>query len=141
MSDRQTLVAVINDDPAFLELISWVLEEEARYSVVVWDKGVGSIPKLKQHKPDLVILDIRLNDRESGQQILVEMRQDTELLLTPVIVCTADSRFVRENRGLLDDLGAVVLEKPFDLDDLESTVSQALNGRRAGGEMIDLLME
>jgi CheY-like chemotaxis protein len=141
VSDRRPLVAVINDDPAFLELISWFLEEETRYSVVVWGEGVGSIPKLKQHRPELVILDIRLNDRESGQQILTEMRQDTDLLLTPVIVCTADSRFVRENKGLLDELGAIVLEKPFDLDALESTVSQALDVRYAGGEKIDLLME
>ncbi|MEX2425826.1 MAG: response regulator, partial [Thermomicrobiaceae bacterium] len=79
--------------------------------------------------PDLVILDICLGDQAVGYQILQGMRQDDELMSTPVIICTADTSFVRENRDVVDALNADILEKPFDLEVLEEKVSLALSGQ------------
>jgi CheY-like chemotaxis protein len=124
---RQTpLIAIINDDPAFLEFISSFLEDETHYDTVVWDDGVGSIPKLRAVSPSLVILDVRIGDQAVGQEILREMREDSDLALTPVLLCTADAHFVQRNRSLFAELRADVLEKPFDLSVLEQKVEQAL---------------
>jgi DNA-binding response OmpR family regulator len=125
---RAPLIAIINDDPAFLEFIASFLEDETQYQTVVWDDGVGSLPKLRAHGPDLVILDVRLGDQPVGQEILADMRQDETLARIPVLVCTADTSFIRENLTLLQSLGADVLEKPFDLEVLEQKVQSALNG-------------
>jgi DNA-binding response OmpR family regulator len=122
------LIAIINDDPAFLEFIASFLEEETNYRTVVWDDGVDSLPKLRMHEPGLVILDVRLGDQAVGHQILQGMRQDSVLARTPVIVCTADTHFVRENSEVLRTLNADVLEKPFDLEVLEQKVELALGG-------------
>jgi two-component system, NtrC family, response regulator GlrR len=126
LSESRPLVAVINDDPAFLELLSTFLTEDCNWRVVVWADGIDAVSKLRAHRPDVVILDIRLEDHDSGRAILAEIRRDTSLRAIPVIVCTADSQFLREHSGLLSELGADVLEKPFDLDTLESKVEQAL---------------
>jgi CheY-like chemotaxis protein len=126
MSDRP-LIAIINDDPAFLEFIASFLEEETNYQTVVWDDGVDSLPKLRAHGPSLVILDVRLGDQAVGYEILQGMRQDPELLRTPVIICTADTNFIRENGRLIESLMADVLEKPFDLELLEQKVERALS--------------
>lgn len=123
------LIAVINDDPAFLEFIAVFLEEEANCRTVVWDDGVDSLPKLREHKPALVILDVRLGDQAVGHQILHSMRNEADLAGTPVIICTADTNFIRENRGVVELLEAEVMEKPFDLEELEARVRMALGGQ------------
>lgn len=126
MNDRP-LIAVINDDPAFLEFIASFLESETRYESVVWDDGAGSIDRLRHHRPDVVILDVKLGDQEVGKEILTRMRQDCDLQEMPVIVCTADSAFLQRHAELLESLNAGVLEKPFDLEVLEDKVNQALS--------------
>lgn len=128
------LIAIINDDPAFLEFIASFIEEETTYQTVVWDDGVDSLPKLRLHRPELVILDVRLGDQPVGHEILQGMRKDEALARTPVIVCTADTRFIREHSELLEMLHADVLEKPFDLEILEKKVEAALVGVVVAGE-------
>lgn len=128
------LIAVINDDPAFLEFIASFLESETSYQSVVWDDGVGSLDRLRRHHPDVVILDVKLGDQSVGKEILTSMRQDPELQSTPVIVCTADSGFLQEHADLLESLNADTLEKPFDLQVLEDKVSLALEGTGQGQE-------
>lgn len=124
---NEPLIAVINDDPAFLEFIASFLESETSYESVVWDDGVDSIDRLRQHRPDVVILDVKLGDQAVGQEILATMRNDNDLRWTPVIVCTADSVFLQEHADLLEALNADVLEKPFDLEVLERKVKDALS--------------
>lgn len=121
------LIAIINDDPAFLEFIASFLESETVYSTVVWDDGVQSLAKLREHLPDCVILDVRLGDQAVGHTILESIRADDELRDIPVIVCTADSHFIRENGDMLKLLDADVLEKPFDLEILEAKVNRAVS--------------
>ncbi len=122
------IIAIINDDPAFLEFIASFLEDETAYQTVVWDDGIDSLPKLRRYDPSLVILDVRLGDQAVGHEILKLMREDDGLSTTPVIVCTADTRFIQEHGDLLSSLHADVLEKPFNLETLEQKVEMALNG-------------
>lgn len=131
------LIAIINDDPAFLEFIASFLEDETRYQTVVWDDGVDSLPKLREHEPELVILDVRLGDQAVGYQILETMRQEEQLVETPVIICTADTNFIREHAELISSLHADVLEKPFDLEVLEDKVGSALERRLISSEEAD----
>lgn len=131
------LIAIINDDPAFLEFIASFLEDETNYRTVVWDDGVDSISKLKAHAPSLVILDVRLGDQETGHEILKQMREDQVLSETPVLICTADTQFVQENCELLQVLNADILEKPFDLTVLEQKVESALRGAAVRSEEVD----
>jgi DNA-binding response OmpR family regulator len=128
------LIAIINDDPAFLEFLSSFLRDETDYETVVWDDGVGSLPKIRAAQPDFVILDVRLGDQAVGYEILKQMREDETLVSIPVLLCTADSHFVNEHNGLLDDLNADVLEKPFDLTELEMKVHEGIGhlSSRAG---------
>lgn len=122
------LIAIINDDPAFLEFIASFIEDETPYQTVVWDDGADSLPKLRTHGPALVILDVRLGDQAVGHEILHGMRHDERLVETPVIICTADTQFIREHCEMLASLNADVLEKPFDLEVLEQKVESALSG-------------
>lgn len=128
---RKPLIAVINDDPAFLEFVASFIESETTFDTVVWDHGTYNIAELQETLPDVVILDIRLGDQNVGAEILTRMRQDPRLKSTPVIVCTADTSFLQDESELLESLNADVLEKPFDLEVLEQKVECALNARKS----------
>jgi DNA-binding response OmpR family regulator len=135
--EKSPLIAIINDDPAFLEFIASFLEDESDVSTVVWDDGIDSLPKLRRYKPELVILDVRLGDQAVGYEILQSMRKDDQLSEMPVIVCTADTQFLREHADLLELLNADVLEKPFDLEVLEQKVVSSLRGAMAAAGEAD----
>lgn len=133
----EPLIAIINDDPAFLEFISSFFEEETSYRTIVWDDGVDALPKLRAHKPSVIILDVRLGDQPVGHEILRSIRRDPDLIRMPIIVCTADSGFLRENAELLSSLNVEALEKPFDLEVLEQKVETALRDSRSASSNPD----
>ena len=63
-------IAVINDDTAFLELMRDLLKEDGGYDAVIcreWDNAHGFV---KDKRPALVILDIRIGGEEHGWTIL-----------------------------------------------------------------------
>jgi two-component system, sensor histidine kinase ChiS len=121
------LVAVIDDDPEFLDLVRQIIEDEREYRVVTAIQGQGAIDFLLQHRPDVVILDIRLETPRLGAEILRSMRRHARLQHAPVIVCTADHRFLCENEAELRALRSEWLPKPFDIEDLLSKIDRALD--------------
>ncbi len=111
------LIAVVNDDTTFLQLMHDLLIDEG-YEVFI-EKEHGNAPAaIRKHRPDLIILDIRMDHPESGMQILEVIRLDPTTVNLPVIVCSADHRFLRDKEALLREKHCDILEKPFDLNDL-----------------------
>ena len=125
------LIAIVNDDTAFLELMHDLLEEEGYETVI--EKERGDAPKVIRDKhPALVILDIRMDHPESGMQILEIIRLDPQTTSIPVIVCSADHRFLVEKEPILREKHCEILEKPFDLQDLLTKVQSQIGVPRAG---------
>jgi len=123
---NQPLIAVIDDEDSFLELMEAVLEEEG-YRVVVGNVPDDALTLIQQTHPALVVLD--LNFRMSGMQgitILKAMRDDTALTDIPVIVCSAATDKLEQHQDEFDALSAHTLKKPFDLTDLLTLVAQLL---------------
>jgi CheY-like chemotaxis protein len=82
-------VAVINDDTAFLNLMRDLLETEGGYEAVIcreWDDAHAFV---KDQRPALVILDIRIGGEEHGWTVLNLLTLDPETRRIPVIVCSA----------------------------------------------------
>lgn len=94
---------IVDDDQNYLDLLI-VLFEKANYEVYCSSEGATTIPLIKKHNPDLVILDVILDDI-SGYDILKEIRatediNETFVVLMSSIVTDAGSKTL----GL--DLGA-----------------------------------
>ena len=126
---RRERIAVINDDTLFLELMHDLLEGEEGYAVSIcreWDDAHGFV---KAHRPDLVILDIRIGGEERGWDILNLLTLDPATRPIPVIVCSAAIHSLHEHQAWLDRFGICALPKPFDLDTLLEMVSRMLAER------------
>jgi CheY-like chemotaxis protein len=116
-----------DDSPEVLDLFRDLLEAEG-YRVTLAPDALD-LALIKRADPDLVILDHMLEDGAgSGWQLLRELRQDPATAALPVVVCTGAVHRVRENVALLDQFGAALVLKPFDIDRLLQAISQALAG-------------
>jgi CheY-like chemotaxis protein len=136
MPERERpLIALINDDTVFLTLMHDLLEEAEGYKVMYCKESDGAYQFAKEHRPELVILDIRMGGEEAGWNILELLTLDPETRPIPVIVCSAAIRQLQDNAALLQLYGVEVLPKPFDLDALLEKVRAALAlGHRPSGD-------
>jgi CheY-like chemotaxis protein len=119
-------ILVINDTVAILELFQAILEEEG-YQVTTDGFSVENaalLERTRELQPDLIILDFIVLDEQRGWQFLELLKMERQTASIPVIVCTAAAKLVEELQVHLNNLGVVVVLKPFDLDVLLRKVAE-----------------
>ncbi len=121
-------IAVVDDEPSVLDLLQEVLSDEG-YEAHPFPGGAADYPRVRDLAPDAITLDIRMEDSRTGWNMLDRMRRDDVPGATPVIVCSGDLPLLRERAADLERLGAAVLVKPFDLDDLLALLDRAFGGQ------------
>jgi DNA-binding response OmpR family regulator len=121
----RSLIAVVNDDVPFLEMMEQLLEDEG-YRVLVMNEAGQAYARIKRQRPELVILDVRLGDPDAGWRVLEALRLDRAVRSIPVIVCSADLRALQERAEYLRRMGCECLPKPFDVDQLLTKVEEVL---------------
>ena len=87
----------------FLELMQDLLSVEG-YKTVICKEGDKAYALVKELQPSLVVLDIRMDQPETGWVVLELLRLDPETTQIPVIVCSADAPFLREKAASLQAL-------------------------------------
>lgn len=118
-------VLVVEDEPSLIFTIQDTLESEG-YDVIVNEDGTHALDMVKEHQPDIMILDIMLPGK-SGYEVLEEVRK--EKYTFPVIILTAKDQEPDKVKGL--NLGADdYLTKPFGVKELLARIEARL--RRAG---------
>jgi two-component system, OmpR family, alkaline phosphatase synthesis response regulator PhoP len=96
MSIKKVLIA--DDEPDILEILSFNLKAEG-YEVVTAKNGDEAIDKAKQHKPDLIILDVMMPGK-NGMEVCNILRSQPDFLATLIIFLTAMSDEGSEIKGL-----------------------------------------
>lgn len=119
------LIAVVDDDDAFVDLMREVLTDEG-YRVVIGTAEEGAAAMVVRARPALAILDLRMHEAGSGVTILRALRDDPSTVALPVLVCSADLVFLRDHADDLRALDCQTLPKPFDLDTLLDTIRAML---------------
>jgi two-component system cell cycle sensor histidine kinase/response regulator CckA len=99
--DRQKIL-IVNDIPENLELFYQILK--ADYVVLGATHGKESLVITREHRPDLILLDIMMPGMD-GYAVLAELRKDEKTRDIPVIFLTMLDDAVDEEKGLR--LGAV----------------------------------
>jgi CheY-like chemotaxis protein len=123
---RRPRIAVVNDNPEFLELMSAILDEDAGYDVTLFNGQEIGVAELAATDPHLIIVDLLLGGA-SGWEIVTIARADESLAPVPIIVCSADVTALRERAGDLERIGNVhVLAKPFAIDDITGLVEDLI---------------
>jgi DNA-binding response OmpR family regulator len=124
-------VAVVNDDPDFLQLVNDVLEAEGPFEVFPFRDEETSLGELRAVRPDLLVVDILLEQLPSGWELALLAGADRELGPIPIIVVSpAVAALGRRVRELREIANVRVLSKPFTLEELGHAVHDALSARR-----------
>ena len=117
-------ILVADDDEHILELVSLYLRR-AGYQVLTARDGDETLAREKDHRPDLLILDVMMPGPD-GLQVARALRQKGDV---PIVLLTARGSDVDKIAGLR--LGADdYVTKPFNPDELVARVEAVL--RRAG---------
>ncbi len=126
MARLHPLVALADDDPGCLQLLNDVLTDEG-YETLCCRHDRETYECVVACQPDLLILDLCMERRDSGLRIVEMLRRTRDACRIPVLVCSAHSAALRESAELLRQHGCDLLEKPFDLSDLLAKVVAAVS--------------
>jgi DNA-binding response OmpR family regulator len=122
---RQT-VLIVDDEPNLRALVHNTIESPY-YQVIEARDGDEAWTLIKERKPALVLLDIKMPGR-SGLEVLTSIRGDADLRGTQVMILTASDDQAHIDAGIL--AGAdFYLTKPFSPADLLARVSEAIGQR------------
>jgi CheY-like chemotaxis protein len=116
-SSAKTII-VVDDNPDIVNIVKTILEGKG-YNVMCAYSGAELFTKLKEKKPDLIILDIMMPEMD-GLEVLTRLKGVPDTASLPVILLTAKVQYEDVLGGY--KLGAdYYITKPF-------TSTQLTNG-------------
>lgn len=126
-------ILVVDDDRDFVEAVRTLLSH-AGYDVLAAHDGRAGVARAREARPDLILVDIMMDERTEGFFAVQELRRAPELAGTPILVVSALYDRVPEfqvppDRSWLPHDG--FLAKPVAPETLLARVRQALGSRGA----------
>ncbi len=86
--DSRKKILIVDDDPDFTESLSALLEAKGFQPLKARD-GVEGLQAARVHRPDLIIMDIVMNERTEGFFTVQQIRREPELRAVPVFVLSS----------------------------------------------------
>jgi len=84
----QKRILIVDDDRDYLEAVSCFLEAN-RFTVLKARSGEEAMRLAKMERPDLILMDIMMNERTEGFFAIQEIRRDPALQHVPVFVVSS----------------------------------------------------
>jgi len=120
VTNTKSRILIIDDDIRLVRLVEYTLQKEG-FDVLTAFDGLEGLRKVREEKPDLIILDIILPEL-NGLQLLHYIRQHST---APVIVITGQSEANLLKKALLAGADGYVV-KPFSPEDLLTLIRRKL---------------
>src|SRR5262245_16146864 len=90
-------ILVVDDDPDIAQMVQTRLES-AGYAVQSVYSGEAALTKVKNEKPDLVVLDVML-PQLSGYEVCARLKTESVSKDIPVILLTSRDKMIDERMG------------------------------------------
>ncbi|MBU1176947.1 MAG: response regulator [Patescibacteria group bacterium] len=118
-------ILIIEDEEILLELIQKKLVQEG-YQVNIARDGLEGLEKLREEKPDLILLDIVM-PRMGGFEVMEEIKKDDNLKGIPIIIISNSGQPVELSRA--KELGVVdwLIKTDFDPTEVIIKVKKQLD--------------
>jgi twitching motility two-component system response regulator PilH len=137
-------ILIVDDEPDIVTFLRSVLEENG-FSSLSAKNGIEGLEVLRKETPDLVLLDLMM-PKKSGITMFQELRRDSTLSNTPVVIVTGVSEVtgvdfrnfmykqpLRDEKKFVETTGLTkytipdgYIEKPIDPDELIKVIKKAL---------------
>jgi CheY-like chemotaxis protein len=117
----------IEDQDLNLRLVERIIQTRRQYRLLTAVQGGLGLELAREHRPDLVLLDLNLPDM-TGDEILRRLKSDPALKGIPVLMVSADAMSDRIEQ--LMQLGASgYLTKPYKVAELLRMIEEMLSAR------------
>jgi DNA-binding response OmpR family regulator len=121
-------VLIVDDEPNIVISLEFLMRREG-YEVLVARDGEEAVSQIREHRPDLVLLDVMM-PKLNGFDVCRQVRGDPALVEVRIIMLTAKGREAEISKGL--ELGADgYITKPFSTRDLVVQVRNLLGAQDA----------
>ncbi len=116
-------ILVVDDESGVLEVVEYILADLG-YSVVSAINGRAALARIKENKPDLIVLDFMMPVMD-GAEFLKALREDPACREIPVIMTSAlPEKNIKEKCSGFD----IFLRKPYKYEHLIEAI-EALLGK------------
>jgi two-component system cell cycle response regulator DivK len=121
-------ILIVDDDRDFVEAMQALLEANG-FTVLKARNGREGVKLARMERPDLILMDIMMDERTEGFFTIQEMRHQEELKGVPIFVLSslyaqiADFGTVPDRAWLADD---EFFSKPVDMARLVETIRQRI---------------
>lgn len=123
MTDKKKQILVVDDEPAWLKSMAYVLRKEG-YQVKAAQSAAEALALLAKFRPDLIVSDLSMPDM-NGFDLLDRIKHLPKFSSTPVVFFSAIEDF--HAKKVARELGAAAcLQKPYDKSDMVTILKQYL---------------
>ena len=106
---KEFTILIVDDEKMNVEILGGILSP--MYNLLISKNGTRALELAKEHKPDLILLDVLMDDM-SGFDVIANLKKSESTAKIPVIFITGLSSAEDEEKGFV--LGAVdYITKPF----------------------------
>lgn len=116
-------ILIVDDQYGIRVLLSEVLQRDG-YKVVEASNGRFALEAYRKHRPDLILLDIRM-PRIDGIEVLEQIRKEDRHV--HILAMTAFELEKEETEWLYSMGVHQIYKKPFDLDELRQNISTSIS--------------
>lgn len=118
-------ILIVDDKPEYTKLYRQFLESTGHYRVFVENRGSHVVDTVRQHRPDLIVMDILMPDM-LGCDVAAELREDPALAKIKVIFVTAMLKPHEVDKANEPIGGQRIIAKPISRQELVLAIEQAL---------------
>jgi DNA-binding response OmpR family regulator len=132
------VVLVVNDDADMLDTYESLLLAMGHEPITQMTLASGP-ETVREVGADALLVDLQQPDEDAyGVRIIEELRTDPRTSDVPIVLCTGAPEAVRPLIRRLDQLGVPVVIKPFEVSQLEETLTAVLAGSKSRSAGADL---
>ena len=115
-------ILAVDDNKDILEILKYILEDSG-YIVDTLSDGHFLFDKIREHTPDLILLDVMLDDMD-GRELCKDVKGKPDTHDIPVIMISASHNMNTnlKQKGAPDDF----ISKPFDMNVLLKSIKRQL---------------
>ncbi len=125
LDERVHSIAIVDDNPDAVRLISRILQARGDYDIVVAHDGASALGLIRERRPDLVVLDLMMPGMD-GFAVIDALRADSLTRNIPIIVVTAKELTPLERDRLSGQIDSLLQKGSFMDDELLADVLGAL---------------
>lgn len=119
-------IVMINDDPVYIAVMHDLLTDEG-WEVISCRLGATALLAVKDRQPAVVVLDIGIDQADTGICVLQQLRDNPQTAHIPVVVCSGEEQCIQTSLTAVQHPHWFNLIRPFKIDAVLAAIQHAFH--------------